>query len=42
MTHKAKCRDCSWKVKADGSFYFRLAISAHRQGTSHRIKIKEA
>lgn len=41
MPLKAKCEDCSWKVRAEGSVYLHLAMRAHRDITGHKVKIKE-
>ncbi|QGH80641.1 hypothetical protein SEA_RAHALELUJAH_81 [Mycobacterium phage Rahalelujah] len=40
MTLKAKCKHCSWKVRADGSVFLHLSAQAHRDGTGHKVKIK--
>jgi hypothetical protein len=38
---RAKCKRCPWKVTASGSVYLYLAAKAHRDGTGHKVKIKE-
>ncbi|QBP30558.1 hypothetical protein SEA_CHARM_77 [Mycobacterium phage Charm] len=40
MTLKAKCKDCTWKVRAEGSVYLHLCMESHRNNTGHRVKLK--
>ncbi|ASR86181.1 hypothetical protein SEA_BOBSWAGET_76 [Mycobacterium phage BobSwaget] len=40
MGLRAKCKHCTWKVRAEGSVYLHLAMEAHRRNTGHKVKVK--
>ncbi|QFG12579.1 hypothetical protein PBI_TOAKA_80 [Mycobacterium phage Toaka] len=41
MTLKARCKHCSWKVRAEGSVFLHLSAEAHTAAApGHKVKIK--